>query len=155
MMRHPNKRHYSIIGRNQVFAIKQYYYQGSGANKAHVFPSSRAVVDSVGNCIGWFIQVELLLLGGRNVSEVTNIISAKQGIEVGGQLGSDDSFTPTDFMIEQWSPTTSGRNGVKYNMGNPTQLVHSYYGMNILIQCTRRDGDLHFPLMVQQSLIYK
>lgn len=66
-----------------------------------------------------------------SVAEVTNILSAKQGIAVGGQLGSSDDFTPTDFMIEQWSSSASGRSGARLQYGKTpytsTQLLFDEY----------------------------
>lgn len=55
--------------------------------------------------------------GNVSVAEVTNILSAKQGIAVGGQLGSADDFTPTDLMIEQWSSSATGRSGGRIQYG--------------------------------------
>ncbi|MFU0444385.1 phage tail fiber protein [Pseudocitrobacter faecalis] len=69
--------------------------------------------------------------GNVSVAEVTNILSAKQGIAVGGQLGSSDDFTPTDFMIEQWSSSASGRSGARLQYGKTpytsTQLLFDEY----------------------------
>ncbi|RAU44003.1 tail fiber domain-containing protein [Pseudocitrobacter sp. RIT415] len=69
--------------------------------------------------------------GNVSVAEVTNILSAKQGIAVGGQLGSSDDYTPTDFMIEQWSSSASGRSGARFQYGKTpytnTQLLFDEY----------------------------
>lgn len=69
--------------------------------------------------------------GNVSVAEVTNILSAKQGIAVGGQLGSSDDFTPTDFMIEQWSSSATGRSGARFQYGKTpytsTQLLFDEY----------------------------
>lgn len=69
--------------------------------------------------------------GNVSVAEVTNILSAKQGIAVGGQLGSADDFTPTDLMIEQWSSSATGRSGGRIQYGKTpytsTQLLFDEY----------------------------
>lgn len=62
--------------------------------------------------------------GNVSVAEVTNILSAKQGIAVGGQLGSADDFTPTDLMIEQWASSATGRSGGRIQYGK-TPYTHS------------------------------